>query len=59
MLAASSGLGRYYAHRATAELFTNDGGGWEYPLFLAVATAVQVLLGPGALRVKVRGVFSE
>ena len=26
-LAASSGLGRYYAHRATAELFTNEGGG--------------------------------
>jgi putative oxidoreductase len=29
--------------------FTNTGGGWEYPLFLAVATAAQLLLGNGAI----------
>ena len=52
-------LGATWVHSGAGWLFTNDGGGWEYPLFLAVATAVQVMLGPGALRVKVRGVFSE
>lgn len=44
-------LGAVWAHSGAGWLFTNAGGGWEYPLFLAVASAVQVLLGPGALRV--------
>lgn len=29
-------------------LFTNAGGGWEYPALLSVVTVVQALLGPGA-----------
>ncbi len=44
-------LGAAWTHGGAGWLFTNEGGGWEYPLFLAVACAVQVLLGPGALRV--------
>lgn len=50
-------LGATWAHAGAGWVFSNPGGGWEYPLFLAVASAVQVLLGPGALRLSlpVRG----
>ena len=41
--------GATWAHAFNGLLFTNANGGWEYPLFLAVATAAQVLLGDGAL----------
>ena len=43
-------LGATWAHLGAGWLFSNEGGGWEYPLFLAVTCLVQVLLGPGALR---------
>jgi len=43
-------LGATWAHLGFGWLFTNEGGGFEFPLFLAVASAVQVLIGPGALR---------
>ena len=42
-------LGATWAHLGAGWLFSNPGGGWEYPLFLAAATAVQALLGDGAL----------
>ena len=42
-------LGATWAHSGAGWLFTNEGGGWEYPLFLAVATGAQALLGAGAL----------
>jgi len=45
-------LGATWAHLPSGWLFTNTGGGWEYPLFLAVAAAAQALLGPGAWQVK-------
>ena len=35
-------------HGASGWLFTNEGGGWEFPAFFAVATLVQFLLGDGA-----------
>jgi len=35
-------------HGASGWLFTNEGGGWEFPAFFAVATVVQFLLGEGA-----------
>jgi putative oxidoreductase len=41
-------LGATWAHAGNGWLFSATGGGWEFPLFLAVATAVQVLLGNGA-----------
>lgn len=43
-------FGATWAHADAGWLFTNEGGGWEYPLFLAMTSLVQVLLGPGALR---------
>lgn len=44
-------LGATWAHSGAGWVFSNEGGGWEYPLFLAVTCIVQLLLGPGALRV--------
>ncbi len=46
-------LGATWAHLGAGWVFSNEGGGYEYPLFLAVASAVQFLLGPGALRLQV------
>ena len=48
-------MGATWTHGGAGWLFSNEGGGWEYPLFLVVACAVQVLLGPGALRVTALG----
>lgn len=45
-------LGATWVHFGAGWLFSNEGGGYEYPLFLAMACIVQVLMGPGALRVK-------
>ncbi|MBT8443233.1 MAG: DoxX family protein [Gammaproteobacteria bacterium] len=45
-------LGATWVHLGAGWLFSNQGGGWEYPLFLAIACMVQMLLGPGALRVR-------
>lgn len=42
MLAAMS------VHLGNGWVFTSPGGGWEYPLFLAVASVAQWLLGDGA-----------
>lgn len=47
-------LGATWAHAGNGWLFTNQGGGWEYPLFLTLATAVQALLGPGAFALQAR-----
>ena len=48
-------LGASYVHAGAGWLFTNEGGGWEYPLFLAVACVVQALIGPGALTARFGG----
>jgi putative oxidoreductase len=45
-------LGATWAHLGAGWLFTNAGGGWEYPMFLALATAAQALLGDGAYAVR-------
>ena len=47
-------LGATWVHWKNGWLFTNAGGGWEYPLFLAAATVVQALLGDGAYSVDAR-----
>ncbi len=39
-------------HGANGWLFTNKGGGWEYPAFWTVALIVLCLLGDGAYAVK-------
>src|SRR6476661_8306140 len=44
-------LGATWVHSGNGWLFTNANGGWEYPVFLAVAGVVQALLGDGAFAV--------
>jgi putative oxidoreductase len=53
-------LGASWVHWKNGWLFTNAGGGWEYPVFLAVATVVQALVGDGAYALKpgIRGTIS-
>ena len=41
-------IGATWVHWGNGWLFTNTGGGWEYPVFLAVAAVVQALVGDGA-----------
>lgn len=38
-------------HGANGWLFANEGGGWEYPLFLIAASLTQAMLGDGACSV--------
>lgn len=40
-------LGATWAHADNGWLFTNEGGGWEYPLLLSALAGVQSLLGDG------------
>src|SRR5690606_35849127 len=42
----------YTPHGAAGFFFSNEGGGWEFPAFWAVALIVQALLGDGAFALK-------
>jgi putative oxidoreductase len=46
-------LGATYVHLGSGWVFSNEGGGWEYPAFLTLATAVQALLGPGKFALRI------
>lgn len=41
--------GALWVHAGNGWVFSNAGGGWEYPLLLIVLAGVQALLGDGAL----------
>jgi putative oxidoreductase len=41
-----------FGHWDAGWLFSNEGGGWEFPAFWAAALAVQALLGDGAFALK-------
>jgi putative oxidoreductase len=41
-------LGALQVHLDNGWVFSAEGGGWEYPAFLAAASLVQALLGDGA-----------
>jgi putative oxidoreductase len=45
-------LGATYVHLGNGWVFSNENGGWEYPMFLTVATIVQALLGSGQYAVR-------
>ncbi|MBI3560822.1 MAG: DoxX family protein [Gammaproteobacteria bacterium] len=45
-------IGAASVHVANGWVFSNPGGGWEYPVFLIVASIAQGLLGDGALAIK-------
>ena len=42
----------YLGHGGNGWPFANKGGGWEYPVFWAVAMVVQALIGDGAYALK-------
>ena len=48
---AAIGFGSVLAHAGNGWLFTNPGGGWEYPVLLGFATLALVFTGPGAFAV--------
>jgi putative oxidoreductase len=43
----------FFAHSGAGWVFSNAGGGWEFPAFWAVALVVQALLGDGAFALRV------
>ena len=45
-------LGAAQVHFGNGWVFSAEGGGWEYPIFLAVAAVVQALLGEGQYAVR-------
>lgn len=40
--------GATWVHAGNGWVFSNQGGGWEYPVFLILVSAVQAALGDGA-----------
>ncbi len=48
-------LGATWAHAGNGWLFNNSGGGWEYPVFLSLATGALALLGDGAYALRPNG----
>ena len=44
----------FKVHGGNGWLFTNEGGGWEFPAFFALSCVVQFLLGDGALALSSR-----
>ena len=48
-------LGAIWFHSGNGWVFSAEGGGWEYPLFLAIASVVQALIGDGAMALKPGG----
>lgn len=45
-------LGAVWVHWPNSWVFSAEGGGWEYPVFLIAASLVQILLGDGPHAVK-------
>ncbi|HET6158819.1 MAG TPA: DoxX family protein [Dongiaceae bacterium] len=43
-----------WVHLPNGLIFSNANGGWEYPVFLVIASVVQTLIGDGALALKSR-----
>ena len=44
--------GATWTHAGYGWLFSNEGGGWEFPAFWTLALAVQAMLGGGALQLR-------
>jgi putative oxidoreductase len=45
-------IGAAWAHFGNGWVFSAPNGGWEYPVFLAVASVVQFLIGDGAFALR-------
>ena len=46
-------LGSFWAHSGFGWSFSNEGGGWEYPLFWTVVQGVVAVLGRGAFALRI------
>jgi putative oxidoreductase len=51
-------FGAIWVHAGNGWVFTAANGGWEYPLFLAAASIVHVLVGDGAYALSAPGARS-
>ncbi len=49
-------FGSIWPHASAGWVFSNAGGGWEFPLFLAVTSLVQAQLGAGRYRIALPGI---
>ncbi|GAB3256054.1 DoxX family protein [Chitinimonas naiadis] len=47
-------VGALQIHSGNGWVFSNTGGGWEYPLFLIAASLIHTLLGDGPLALRRR-----
>jgi len=45
-------LGATWVHLGNGWVFSNEGGGWEFPFFLVATLVVQSLIGSGAYAIK-------
>ena len=45
-------IGAAVVHSGAGWVFSNEGGGWEFPAFWAVALVVQAMLGDGAFALR-------
>jgi putative oxidoreductase len=45
-------LGAVWVHSGNGWVFTSANGGWEYPVFLAIVSVVQALIGDGAFTLR-------
>ena len=52
-------IGATWTHAGNGWVFSNDGGGWEYPALLIVLAIVQMLLGDGRFGLGPRWVRSR
>ncbi|MEQ8354963.1 MAG: DoxX family protein [Kiloniellaceae bacterium] len=52
-------VGATWFHSGNGWVFSAEGGGWEYPVFLIAASLVQALLGSGAYAVKSPDFFGK
>lgn len=53
-------VGALWAHAGFGWVFSNENGGWEYPLYLSVLAVAQSMLGDGAFALgrRLKGVLS-
>jgi len=52
-------VGALWVHSGNGWVFSATGGGWEYPLYLVVLAAAQVLLGEGAFALSRRSLLTR
>ena len=46
-------LGATWVHAGNGWMFSNEGGGWEFPLFWAIVQLAIAILGSGALALRI------